>query len=254
VERHRPASLYCIPAVWQRILDETRSYDTDSLEWAFIGTSRVELDLLEAIKGRFPSVRMTINYGSTEVGRALGLGDAELFRKPGSVGWPVPGIRAKVGADGELLLASDTLMSGYYGMPYETGLVIEDGWYHSGDLVERDDEGCFTIVGRKREIIRSGGESVAPIEVEAALVDYPGIVDVAVIGLPDDQWGEIVCAALVMSDGAADPSVEDLRRHLDGRVATFKHPRRVVVVDELPRTTATGQVQRSLMAGREVRP
>jgi fatty-acyl-CoA synthase len=254
VERHRPASLYCIPAVWQRILDETWSYDTDSLEWAFIGTSRVELDLLEAIKARFPSIRMTINYGSTEVGRALGLGDAELFRKPGSVGWPVPGIRAKVGADGELLLASDTLMSGYYAMPYETGLVIEDGWYHSGDLVERDDEGCFTIVGRKREIIRSGGESVAPIEVEAALVDYPGVVDVAVIGLPDDQWGEIVCAALVMSDGAADPSVEDLRRHLDGRVATFKHPRRVVVVDELPRTTATGQVQRSLMAGREVRP
>ena len=87
---------------------------------------------------------------------------------------------------------------------------------------------------------------------EAALADYPGVVDIAVIGVPDAQWGEIVCAAVVMGEGASDPSVEDLRRHLDGRVATFKHPRRVVVVDELPRTPATGQVQRSLMAGREV--
>ncbi len=252
VERHRPGSLYCIPAVWQRILDQKGCYQTDSLEWALIGTSRVGLDLIEAIKARFPSVRMTINYGSTEVGRALGLGDADLLRKPGSVGWPVPGLKAKVGADGELLLSSDTLMSGYYDMPEETGFAVEDGWYHSGDLVERDEDGCFTVVGRKREIIRTGGESVAPVEVEAALADYPGIVDVAVIGVPDAQWGEIVCAAVVVAEWATDPSVEDLRRHLDGRVATFKHPRRVVVVDELPRTSATGQVQRSMMAGREV--
>jgi acyl-CoA synthetase (AMP-forming)/AMP-acid ligase II len=251
VARFRPGSLYCIPAVWRRILDEKRPYRVDSLEWALIGTSLVEPDLLEAIKARFPAVRMTVSYGSTEVGRALGLADEDLFRKPGSVGCPVPGVQATTGPDGELLLASETLMSGYYDLPGETARALEDGWYHTGDLVERDDDGYFSIVGRKREIIRSGGESVAPVEVEVALGDFPGLADVAVIGLPDSQWGELVCATVVMADGVLPPSVEDLRRHLRGRLAAFKHPRRVMVMDQLPRTPATGQLQRSLLSAAE---
>jgi fatty-acyl-CoA synthase len=253
VERFRPGSLYCIPAVWRRILEEKRPYQVDSVEWALIGTSSVEPDLLEAIKARFPAARMTVSYGSTEVGRALGLADEDLFRKPGSVGCPVPGVQATIGPDGELLLASETLMSGYYDLPGETALALEDGWYHTGDLVECDADGYFSIVGRRREIIRSGGESVAPVEVEMALGDFPGLTDVAVIGLPDAHWGEVVCAAVVMSDGAPPPSVEALRRHLGGRLAAFKHPRRVVAVDQLPRTSATGQLQRSLLSAEEAR-
>jgi acyl-CoA synthetase (AMP-forming)/AMP-acid ligase II len=251
VERFRPGSLYCIPAVWRRILEEKRPYRVDSVEWALIGTSLVEPDLLEAIKARFPAARMTVSYGSTEVGRALGLADEDLFRKPGSVGCPVPGVQATTGPDGELLLASETLMSGYYDLPGETARAFEGGWYHTGDLVERDDDGYFSIVGRKREIIRSGGESVAPVEVEVALGDFPGLADVAVIGLPDSQWGELVCAAVVMAHGVLPPSVEDLRRHLRGRLAAFKHPRRVMVMDQLPRTSATGQLQRSLLSAAE---
>jgi acyl-CoA synthetase (AMP-forming)/AMP-acid ligase II len=253
IERFQPGSLYCIPAVWRRILEEKRPYQADSLEWALIGTSLVEPDLVEAIKARFPAARMTVSYGSTEVGRALGLGDQDVFRKPGSVGCPAPGVQASVGLDGELLLASETMMSGYYDLPDETALALEDGWYHSGDLVQRDADGYFSVVGRKREIIRSGGESVAPVEVEAALRDFPGLADVAVIGLPEAQWGELVCAAVVMAAGAPPPSVEDLRRHLGGRLAAFKHPRRVVVMDQLPRTAATGQLQRALLAAGEVR-
>jgi acyl-CoA synthetase (AMP-forming)/AMP-acid ligase II len=253
VERFRPGCLYCIPAVWQRILEASRPYRVDSLEWALIGTSRVEPDLVEAIKARFPAARMTVSYGSTEVGRALGLADQDLFRKPGSVGCPVPGVQATVGPDGELLIASETLMSGYYDLPEATALSLEGRWYHTGDLVERDADGYFSIVGRKREIIRSGGESVAPVEVEAALTDFPGLVDVAVIGLPDAHWGELVCAAVVMSDGVPPPSIEDLRRHIGGRLAAFKHPRRVVVMDQLPRTSATGQLQRSLLSAGEAR-
>ena len=199
-----------------------------------------------------PWTRTTVSYGSTEVGRAISLGDDDLFRKPGSIGLPVPGIQAKVAGDGELLLTSGTLMSGYFNLPEATALVLEDGWYHTGDLVEQDAEGYFCIVGRKNEMIRSGGESVAPLEVEAALRGYPGIADVAVIGVPDAQWGELVCAAVVAADGTSPPTVEDLRRHLAGRLAAFKHPRRVLVVDQLPRTSATGQVQRSLVAGQEV--
>jgi len=252
VERHRPGTLYCIPAVWQRVLEEKQPYDLRCLEWALVGTSLVEPTLLEAIKERLPWTRTTVSYGSTEVGRAISLGDDDLFRKPGSIGLPVPGVQAGVAGDGELLLASGTLMSGYFNLPEATALVLEDGWYHTGDLVEQDADGYFCIVGRKNEIIRSGGESVAPLEVEAALRGYPGIADVAVIGVPDAQWGELVCAAVVAADGTSPPTVEDLRRHLAGRLAAFKHPRRVLVVDQLPRTSATGQVQRSRLAGQEV--
>ncbi|MGO8864843.1 MAG: class I adenylate-forming enzyme family protein [Acidimicrobiales bacterium] len=251
VERHRPGTLYCIPAVWQRIFEEKRPYDLQSLEWALIGTSFVEPGLLQEMKERLPGTRTTVSYGSTEVGRAISLADQDLFRKPGSIGLPVPGIQARVAGDGELLLASGTLMSGYFDLPDATALVLEDGWYHSGDLVEQDDDGYFCIVGRKNEIIRSGGESVAPLEVEAALRSYPGIADVAVIGVPDTRWGELVCAAVVAAEGIDPPTVDDLRRHLAGRLAAFKHPRRVLVVERLPRTSATGQVQRSLLAGQE---
>jgi fatty-acyl-CoA synthase len=251
IERHRPGVLYCIPAVWQRILGEKGQYDLSSLEWALIGTSRFEPELVDAIQLRFPTARMTVSYGSTEVGRALSLTDRDLPRKPGSVGLPVPGVQTSVAADGELLLKSDTLMSGYYDLPDETAQALEEGWYHSGDLVERDDEGYFSIVGRKREMIRSGGEWIAPVEVEAAMGDYPGVTDVAVIGMPDAEWGELVCAAVVMADGADPPSVEDVRGHLSGRLAAYKHPRRVLAVDELPRTSTTGQLQRSLLVSQE---
>jgi fatty-acyl-CoA synthase len=251
VERYGAGSLYCIPAMWQRILDDTGHHRVDTLEWTLIGTSRVETGLLQAIKERFPSTRTTVAYGSTEVGRALCLPDDDLFRKPGSVGLPVPHVRARVAADGELLLTSDTLMSGYYDLPEETDHALEDGWYHSGDLVECDDEGYYSIVGRKREMIRSGGEWVAPVEVEAALADFPGISEVAVVGSPDPHWGEVVTVAVAMTGGAEPPSVEDLRRHLAGRLAAFKHPRRVMVIDELPRTPVTGQVQRSRLASQD---
>jgi acyl-CoA synthetase (AMP-forming)/AMP-acid ligase II len=247
IDRHRPASMYCIPAVWQRLLDEPSTVDTTSLEWALIGTSRVEPELLTAIKDRFAGVRMTVSYGSTEVGRAISLPDDDLFRKPGAVGLPVPGIRARVADDGELLLAGGTLTSGYFALPEETAAAIVDGWYRTGDRVEQDDEGYYSVVGRVREIIRSAGEWVAPVEVEAALADLPGLAEVAVVGIPDPSWGEVVCAAVVVAPGGQPPTVEDVRAHLAGRLAPHKHPRRVLVVDEIPRTAATGQVRRSLL-------
>jgi acyl-CoA synthetase (AMP-forming)/AMP-acid ligase II len=253
IDRRHPGALYCIPAVWQRILDEPGQYDASSLEWALIGTSRVEPDLLRALKERFPAAGLTVSYGSTEVCRALSLAERDLFRKPYSVGLPVAGMATRVADDGELLLRSDTLMSGYFQLPDETARALDGGWYHTGDLVERDEEGYFTIAGRKRDIIRSGGEWVAPAEVEGALRGYPGVVDVAVVGLPDPEWGEVVCAVFVMTVGAPAPSVESLRRLLTGRLAAFKHPRRVMVVEELPRTAATGQLQRSLLSDQHER-
>lgn len=243
--RWSPSVLYCIPAVWRRILESDMAVDTGGVQWALTGTSQVSTELLEGIKERFPAARTTVNYGSTETARAVALRDPDLFSHPGSVGHPIPGVRAKVAEDGELVLTSDRLMSGYFELPDETAQALQDGWYHTGDLAEQDDEGYLYIVGRKKEVIRTGGETVAPVEVEGALAGYPGVRELAVVGIPDPQWGEVVCAVLVLAEGATVPTVEGLRAHIGDRLAPYKHPRRVVQAEALPRTSATGQVQRA---------
>ena len=244
-ELWRPSTLYCIPALWRRVFDSmtSRSHDLSSLRYAITGTSLVSGDLLREIKERLPGTETTISYGSTEMGIATTLGDHDLFRKSGSIGRPNPGFDAAI-IDGELCLAGETVMSGYFELPDETAAVLGNGWYKSGDLAEMDEEGYLTITGRRREIIRSGGETIAPSEVEAALGGFPGLRDVGVVGLPDATWGEIVCAVLVLEPGASAPTVESLRAHVGPRLASFKHPRAVACVAELPRTAATGQIQR----------
>ena len=120
-------------------------------------------------------------------------------------------------------------------------------------LAERDDEGYLSIVGRRKEVIRTGGETVAPAEVEAMLSSHPAVAEAAVVGLPDAPWGELVCAVGVVHPGADAPTVADLRAHIGDRLAPFKHPRRVVTVDQLPRTSATGQIQRAAVQKAVVR-
>jgi len=243
IERWEAGSIYCIPAVWERILACNTPHRTGSLLFASTGTSRVEPDLIERIFARFPGTRTSINYGSTEFGRGLSLDHADVFRKPFSVGLPPPGAEVSI-IDGEVCLRGETMMSGYYELPEQTADVWKNGWYHSGDLGERDDEGYFWITGRRREIIRSGGETIAPEEVELALASFPGVRDVAVVGLPDSSWGEVICAVVVLEQGCKAPEVEDLRRHVSA-LAGFKHPRKVVVADSIPRTAAMDKPQRA---------
>ncbi len=245
VEEHRPIEFYGIPAVWRRMLENSSKRDGSSLKYVLTGTSRVELDLLEELSARFPQARNGIYYGSTEMGVCLGIGHEDIKAHPYSVGTPMPGMEARID-DGELVLRGDTMMDGYYRLPNETNEAIRNGWYHTGDLVSVDQDGYYEIVGRRREIIRSGGESIAPVEVEAAIADIPGIREVAVVGLPHESWGEIVCAVLVMDQNTQTLTVETLRAHLKDRLAAFKHPRQIEVrLETLPRTTATGQIQRS---------
>ncbi len=245
-ELWRPSTLYCIPALWRRMFESptSRAHDLSSIRYAITGTSLVSDDLLREIKDRLPGTATTISYGSTEMGIVTTLGDHDLFRKSGSIGRPNPGFDATI-VDGELCLSGETVMSGYFDLPDETAAVFENGWYKTGDLAEMDDEGYLTITGRRREIIRSGGETIAPSEVEAALEGLPGVREVGVVGLPDATWGEVVCAVLVLEQGASTPSVESIRAHVAPRLASFKHPRAVASVAALPRTAATGQIQRS---------
>jgi acyl-CoA synthetase (AMP-forming)/AMP-acid ligase II len=246
VDRYRGHKLYCIPAVWRRILDMDRSaWDLSCLGQADTGTSATGPQLLADLRQAFPWTTTTITYGSTEAGLVARLWPQDVLRKHGSVGPPVPTVYVRI-EDGELAVRSGHLASGYFRNPEATGEAFRQGWFYTGELAEQDDEGCLYIVGRTREIIRTGGEWVAPVEVDAVLQDHPAILDVAVAGVPDEHWGEVVTAFVVPVPGRP-VALEDLRRYCEGKLTAYKHPRRVVVVESLPRTGTTGQIQRRVL-------
>ena len=246
-EHRRANRLYCIPAVWSRILAADLSrFDLTALREVDTGTSAVPVELVAALKEQFPGSVTRIYYGSTEVGSGASLADADALRKPGSVGVPPPGVALRLADDGEIQIQSPFLMTAYFDDPEATREALPDGWFRTGDLGVLDAEGYLSIVGRKKEIIRTGGESVAPAEVEAVLSKHPEVHEVAVVGVPDPQWGEVVCAVVVPGAGGT-PSLEALQAHCEPLLASYKKPRRLVVRNELPRTAATGQVQRTLL-------
>ena len=247
--------LNAMPAIWQRILD---TLDTErvtggegelpTIRFADSGTSATPPPLLDAIAKACPNAWIRIFYGSTEAGNVASLTGDDVFRKPNSCGLPSQATEVRLDRDtGELCVRGPLLFGGYYGNPEATARALQDGWYRTGDLAAVDDEGYLSIVGRAHDIIRTGGESVVPTEVEDALHGLPGAAEIAVVGLPDDTWGEIVCAAIVAEAGAEPPSLDAVRVWCAGKLANFKHPRALRLVDEIPRTPATNQIQRRLL-------
>jgi fatty-acyl-CoA synthase len=248
ITRRHPRSTYCIPAVWQRLLDaDKRGFDLSSLKVADTGTSQVSVELLAGLADMLPGATTSISYGSTEGHLVCVAGPGEGDRRATTVGRPTPGVVLEIDASGELLVDSPYLFSGYFRNPEATARAMAGGRYHTGDLAELDEHGCYRIVGRASDLIRTGGEAVAPAEVEAVLAGCPGVAEVAVIGVPDPVWGEVV-TAYVVARGGADVSLEALRAHAQDRLAPHKLPRRLQLIDALPRTAATGQIQRRLLA------
>lgn len=247
--RRRPAAMYCIPAVWNRVLRESPAGEgLESVRHADTGTSAAPASLLGALRAAMPAATTSVLYGSSEGGHHTTLHHRDADAHPGSVGRVAPPGVIRLSEEGEILYRSPTLMDGYLHRPDETAAALAGGWYHTGDLGQFDAGGYLYITGRAREIIRTGGEAVAPAEVEHALAGLPGVDDLAVVGVAHDEWGEVVCAAVVAAEGAGGPpEVSFVRSYLGGRLASFKHPRLVVAVDAIPRTPATGQVQRTLL-------
>jgi fatty-acyl-CoA synthase len=253
IERRRAQRFYAIPAVWRRILElDLGEFDLRSLRQADTGTSATTLQMLDAIHDALPQTTTTVTYGSTEAGGVCKLSFEDLHRKAGSVGPPGPYVLVRVD-DGELWTKSPFLFTGYFRNPDATAAALVDGWYRTGELGEIDEEGYVSIVGRSSEIIRTGGESVAPAEVDAVLLEHAAIADGAVAGVPHDDWGEVIAAFVVLHPGAS-LTLDDLQKHCHGHIAPFKVPRRLVVVDAIPRTGATRQVQRRLLVERAVEP
>ncbi|MCB0996744.1 MAG: AMP-binding protein [Acidimicrobiales bacterium] len=168
-------------------------------------------------------------------------------RRPGTVGLPLPGVDLRlVGDDGQVEVRGPNVFPGYWRRPdANSEAFTDDGWFRTGDLGEFDDAGYLRLVGRAKELIISGGFNVYPREVEDALASHPHVAEVAVAGTPDPDWGEVVTAHVVPSADApaGSPTVDDLRSHVADTLAAFKHPRRVVLVDELPRN-ALGKIQK----------
>ena len=254
-DRRQASRIYLIPAVWARVLDHgLAGHDLGGLREADTGTSATPPELVAAIRDALPHTVTRIFYGSTEAGPGAVLAHADVVRKPGSVGLPQPGVDLRLAADGEVCLKSEHVMDGYFDQPDATADALRDGWYHTGDLGALDDDGYLSITGRARDVIRTGGETVAPAEVEAVLAEHPGVAEAAVVGLPDAQWGEVVCAVVVVADGNTIDA-DGVRSHCEGRLAPFKRPRRIEIADALPRTPATGQIQRTLLVERlQARP
>ena len=190
-------------------------------------------------------------YGATETGPvSIYLRAEDAMRKVGSAGKAAlhaeirlvgaEGRDVEPGEVGEILVRAPSVMQGYWKDPDNPAFA--DGWFHTGDLARIDDEGFYWVVGRTKDMIISGGENVYPAELENVLADCPAIAEAAVVGVPDPRWGEAVVAAIVKRPGAALDEGAVLAL-FDGRLARFKHPRRVVFVDGLPKT-AIGKVQK----------
>lgn len=243
---HRAARLYLIPAIWRRVLDHAARSGADlaSVRVADTGTSATPQELLVEMGQRFPEAIIRVFYGSTEAGNVTSLDFVAEPERPGSCGQPSPMTEIRVAPDGELQVRSAVMFDGYFENPEATAAAFDDGWFRTGDRVEVDGEGFVRVVGRTSELIRTGGEAVEPAEVEAVLRTHPLVDDVAIVGVPDPQWGEVVCAVITTG---GQPTLADLREHCADALAKHKHPRQLLIVDQIPRTAATMQVQRRLL-------
>ena len=244
----RPTLTLQVPATMQALIEHPQwpQIDLSCLRAVWAGSSVLPPALVRAFLDR--GVPLCNVYGATETGPfSIALPPAAAHSHAGSCGWPAPGVKvmlAGVNAGiGELLVRGPNVVANYW--PGQRAC-DEQGWFHSGDLATRADDGSYTVAGRARDLIISGGENIHPLEIESAIGAHPAVAECAAFGLPDAQWGESVAVALVLQPGA-QLSQQALRDHLAGRLARFKLPRRVFFVATLPKT-ALGKLQRGALA------
>jgi len=226
--------------------------DLSGLRAIATGSTTVPLRIVQAVHAR--GVPLLQVWGATETAPiAACLRADEAWRKPGSAGRAARRTQLRiVGADGrdvaagqpgEVCVRGDHVMSGYWRDPEASARALDGGWFRSGDLGHLDADGYLGIDGRLKDMIISGGENVSPAEVEAVLLDCPQIAEAAVVGRPDAHWGEVVVAVVVAAAGSRLERERVRRARAYGRLARFKHPKDVVVLDALPRT-ALGKVRK----------
>lgn len=258
VEADRIGSLFLAPTVWVPLSNhpDLEHRDLSSLRKAQYGASIMPVTVLNRLRERYPDLGFYNCFGQSEIGPlAAVLRPEEHADRPSSCGRPVYFVEARVvdadgndvpaGESGEVLYRSPQLCRGYWDNPEATADAFRDGWFHSGDLVTRDESGFITVVDRIKDVINTGGILVASREVEDAIYTHPAVAEVAVIGTPDEKWIEAITAVVVLREGA-DATAEALIAHVKGMIAPFKVPKRVVFTDELPRNQSGKLLKRAL--------
>lgn len=240
--------IFLVPAQWQAVCAEQRARPRDLrlrvISW---GAAPAPDALLREMSATFPGAQILAAFGQTEMSpvTCMLLGE-DAIRKRGSVGKVIPTVAARVvdenmndvpvGEVGEIVYRAPTLMSGYWNNPEATAEAFAGGWFHSGDLVRMDADGYVWVVDRKKDMIISGGENIYCAEVENVLASHPSIVEVAVIGRSHDKWGEVPIAVAAVAGERL--LLEELDEFLTERLARYKHPKALEIVDALPRNPA----------------
>lgn len=258
IEAERATKLFCPPTVWISLLrhPDFDRRDLSSLRKGYYGASIMPVEVLREITARLPDVRLFNFYGQTEMAPlATVLAPEDQVRKAGSAGRPALNVETRVvdeagrpvaaGQVGEIVHRSPHAMLGYWKDPARTAEAFAGGWFHSGDLGILDEDGYLTVVDRKKDMIKSGGENVASREVEEVLYQHPAVAEAAVFGLPHPRWIEAVTAAVVLREGAAITS-DQLIAHCRAKLAGFKVPKYIAIVERLPKNASGKLLKREL--------
>jgi long-chain acyl-CoA synthetase len=247
-----------VPTMYGAMLHhpERDKFDVSAIELCSSGGSAMPVEVLKGFEEAF-GCKVLEGYGLSETSPVASFNHRDRERKPGSIGTPVEGVEMKVvdddgnevpqGEVGEIVIRGHNVMKGYWNRADATAETIVDGWLHTGDMAKVDEDGYFFIVDRKKDMIIRGGYNVYPREIEEVLYEHPDVREVAVVGVPHDDLGEEVGAAVALKEGA-EASEDDLRSYVKEQVAAYKYPRRIWFVDELPKGP-TGKILK-----REVEP
>jgi fatty-acyl-CoA synthase len=258
VETFRATQLFCPPTVWIALLrsPEFASRNLSSLKKCYYGAAIMPVEILKELNTRLPDAQFYNFYGQTEVAPlATVLKPDDQLRKAGSAGKPSLNVETKIvdddgnelprGTVGEIVHRTSHAMLGYYRDEEKTRAAFRGGWFHSGDLGVMDEEGYITIVDRKKDMIKSGGENVASREVEEAIYQHPKVSEAAVIGVPHPYWIEAVTAVVVPKAGE-ELTAEEILVFCKDKLASFKAPKYVVIADNLPRNPSGKILKREL--------
>jgi long-chain acyl-CoA synthetase len=269
IEKEKVTFLFLGPTMWQTLIDypDLDRYGLSSIRYAAYSTAPMPVVLLKKLMRKFPDITFFSTYGLTEGGSSLTIlpedqhlldGPDYMVQRLGSLGRPLIGVDVRVvdedgrdcppGKIGEIIGRGDNIMKGYWKLPEETKETLKDGWLYTGDMGYWDEYGYLYMADRKKEMIISGGENIYPNEVEQVIREIEGVEDVAVIGVPDDKWGEAVKALIIKSPGSGLTG-EDVIRYCSQQIAGYKKPKSVEFISEFPRSPV-GKVQKKVLRER----
>ena len=258
MQRDRVTHFQGVPTMYGALLHhpDREQFDTSCLRSCVSGGAPLPVEVLRGFEEAFGCIVLE-GYGLSETSPVACSNHPGMERKPGSIGTPIEGVEMRIvdeddnplgpGEVGEIVIRGHNIMKGYWQRPDATEEAMRGGWFHSGDMARTDEDGYYFIVDRKKDLIIRGGYNVYPREVEEVLYEHPKIREAAVLGLPNDEWGEEVGAAVVPQDGEElDPA--EVSDYVKERIAAYKYPRVVWFMDELPKGP-TGKILK-----REIEP